>query len=324
MTSQLQPKHRAAILFGIAGILLIGLFTRNWVSADDGGLGLSGMKHCGAHDCIGVSWFDVPHVPISMILIATLGVIAGVLAVAFLAHTGAMVLQGRAQAVQPGRVMSALGLTLAVGAIFMIRIFLESHAGLHVGWSSIVSLLACVAGLVAIKQLVEPLRATSTAAMAVQAYSVGAPPGMQPAPGGAFRGYPLSMQLGMKRMHGHMYLAPGRLYFLCVKQGGAWLAVAGAAVGGAVGGALAGLATSGAGTAPQVFDEATLHQWATQMPGSIVMEAPQIQEIKQTIWWRLIRANGQKFGLPHGLGGDLKAALGPWARHHQVKTVGFV
>ncbi|HET9990264.1 MAG TPA: hypothetical protein VFQ65_17155 [Kofleriaceae bacterium] len=322
MTSQpgLQPKHRAAILFGIAGVLLIGLFTRNWVSADDGGLGLSGMKHCRANDCIGMSWFDAPHVPVSIILVATLGIVAGLLAVAFLAHAAAMVLQGRAQQVQPGRVMSALGLTLAVGAIFMIRIFLESHAGLHVGWSSIVALLACVAGLVAVAKLVEPLRATSVASQVVQAYSVGAPP---PAQGGVIRGYPLSMQLGMNRMHGHLFLAPGRLYFLCVKQGGAWLAVAGAALGGAVGGALAGLATSGAGAAPQVFDEATLHRYATQMPGSVVMEAPQIQEIKQTIWWRLIRANGQKFGLPHGLGGDLKAALGPWARHHQVKTVGF-
>ena len=59
----------------------------------------------------------------------------------------------------------------------------------------------------------------------------------QPEPGGAIRAsYPPSMQLGMKRMHGHMFLVRrGRLYFLCVKQGGAWLAVAGAAVGGAVG-----------------------------------------------------------------------------------------
>ena len=308
----LQPNHRSAILFGIAGLLLVGLFTRNWVSADDGGLGLSGMKRCMSHDCIGVSWFSAPHVPVSIMLVATLGIIAGLIAVGFLAHAGAMVLQGRAQEIQPGKVSSALGLTLAVGAIFMIRIFIESHAGLHVGWSSIVALLACVAGFVAMAKLVEPLRAQSVAAMPVQAYS-----------GGAIRGYPLSMQLGMKRMHGHMYLAPGRLYFLCVKQGGAWLAVAGAAVGGAVGGALMGLATSGAGAAPQVFDEATLHQWASQMPGSVVMDAQQIQMIKQTIWMRLIRANGQRFGLPHGLGGDLKAALGPWARQHAVKTVGF-
>jgi len=323
MTSQpgLPAKHRAAILFGIAGLLLIGLFTRDWMSADDGGLGLSGMKQCRAHDCMGRSWFDVPHVPVSIVLVASLGIIAGVLAAGFLAHAGAMVVQGRANDIQPGRVKSALGITLGVGVIFMIRIFSEAHSGLHVGWSSIVTLLACGGGLFAIAKLVEPLR-NPIAVQVVQAYSVGAPP-QQLAPGGVIRGYPLSMQLGMQRRHGHMFLVPGRLYFLCVKEGGAWLAVAGAAVGGAIGGALAGLATSGAGTAPQIFDEATLHRYAAQMPGSLVMEAPQIQEIRQTIFWRLIRANGQKFGLPHGLGGDLKAALGPWARAHQVKTVGF-
>jgi len=317
----LEPKHRSAILFGIAGLLLVGLFTRNWVSADDGGLGLTGMKHCRASDCVGMSWFDAPHVPVSMILLASLGIIAGLLAVAFLAHAAAMVLQGRANDVQPGRIKSALGITIAIGTVFMIRIFIERHSGLHVGFSSIISLLACIGGLVAIAKLVEPLR-SNVVAQAVQAYSVGAPPQMF-AQNGVIRGYPLSMQLGMQRMHGHMYLVPGRLYFLCVKQGGAWLAVAGAAVGGAVGGALMGLATSNAGSAPQIFDEATLHSYAAQMPGSIVMEAPHIQEIKQTIFWRLIRANGQRFGLPQGLGGDLKAALGPWARAHQVKTTGF-
>ena len=64
---------------------------------------------------------------------------------------------------------SALGLTLGVGAIFMIRIFIEAHSGPHVGWSSIVALLACGRALVAIAKLVEPLRAQSTAAMAIQA-----------------------------------------------------------------------------------------------------------------------------------------------------------
>jgi hypothetical protein len=148
MATRLQPSHRAGILFATAGVLLIGLFTRNWLSTDDGGLGLSGMKHCSAHDCIGRSWFDAPHVPTSLVLVATLGIVAGLLAAGLLAHAGARVLRGRAQEVEPGKVTAALGLTLGVGAIFMIRIFLESHAGLHVGWSSIVTVLACAAGLV--------------------------------------------------------------------------------------------------------------------------------------------------------------------------------
>jgi hypothetical protein len=53
------------------------------------------------------------------------------------------------------------------------------------------------------------------------------------------------------------------------------------------------------------------------------MEPGQIEIIKETIWWRLIRWNGKKFGLPSGLGKPLKQALGPWAKHHGVKTKGL-
>lgn len=318
----MNAKQRAWILFGIAGVLLIALFARNWISSDDGGLGLTGMKRCMAHGCEGRLWFSLPHVPASILLVSSLGIIAGALAIFLLAHAGAMVLQGRAQEVQPNRVNGALAITIIVGVIFMIRIFSESHAGLHVGWSSILTLLACIAGLAANIKLVEPLRTASAAAMAVQAYSVGAP-AFASAPGQPIRAFPVSMQLGMTRFHGHMFLVPGRVYFLCVKQGGAWLAAAGAALGGAVGGALMGLATSGVSGAPQIYDEATLHQYAAQMPGSVVWEPRQIESIKQTIWMRVIRANGQRYGLPHGLGNDLKAAIGPWARHHSVKTIGF-
>jgi hypothetical protein len=131
------------------------------------------------------------------------------------------------------------------------------------------------------------------------------------------------MQSGMTRMHGHVFLAPGRLYFVCVKQGGAWMAAIGTGLGGAIGGALVGLAMPTVGGAPVIYDEAQLHNAVSTMPGSLVMEAQRIQQIKQTMMWRLIRFNGQKFGLPNGLGRELKAALGPWARYHQVKTVGF-
>lgn len=135
--------------------------------------------------------------------------------------------------------------------------------------------------------------------------------------------YPLTLQLGMKRFHGHVFLAPHRLYFVCGKQGGAWAAAIGQSLGGLVGGAIVGLATPRPGEAPQVVDEAMLQQAVATNDGSLIMEATQIEEIKQTIWWRLIRWNGKKFGLPHGLGKDLKTALGAWATHHNVKTKGL-
>jgi hypothetical protein len=321
MSTRLQPKHLAAVLFGIAGLLLIATFTRNWFSADDSGLGLLGVKFCRGGSCEGRTWFGTPHAPISIVLLSSLGLIAGLLSAVFLAQTGAMVNQGKLESSHVSRVKTALGLTGAVAVIFVIRIYSEEHSGLHLGWSAILALACVIGGLVAVISFAEPLQTAGN--LAVQAYAVGAPPNGTVPQGQPFRGYPLSMQLGMQRMHGHLFLAPNRLYFLCVKQGGAWLAVAGQALGGAVGGALMGLAASGTGAAPAIYDEATLHQYAQQMPGSMVLEAPQIQEIKQTLFWRIIRANGNKYGLPQGLGSDLKAALGPWARYHQVKTTGF-
>ena len=39
--------------------------------------------------------------------------------------------------------------------------------------------------------------------------------------------HPLTMQEGMKRYHGHVFLAPEKLYFVCAKKGGAWAAAIG-------------------------------------------------------------------------------------------------
>jgi hypothetical protein len=135
--------------------------------------------------------------------------------------------------------------------------------------------------------------------------------------------YPLTLQLGMKRFHGHVFLAPQRLYFVCAKQGGAWAAAIGQGLGGAVGALIANAATSSPGAAPQMVDEATLEQAVAQHEGSLVMDATQIEEIKHTMWWRLIRWNGKKFGLPNGLGKPLKTDLGAWAKAHSVKTKGL-
>jgi len=38
----------------------------------------------------------------------------------------------------------------------------------------------------------------------------------------------------MKRFHGHVFLPPNRLYFVCTKTGGAWAAAIGQGLGGAI------------------------------------------------------------------------------------------
>lgn len=133
--------------------------------------------------------------------------------------------------------------------------------------------------------------------------------------------YPLTMQLGIKRFYGHVFLAPGRLYFICTKS--SKLAAIGQGIGGLIGGAIAAAAVGKPGEAPQGIDEQTLQQAVAEHEGSMIMEAGQIEEIKETIWWRLIKVGGKKYGLPHGLGKELKQALGPWAKAHNVRTKGL-
>lgn len=135
--------------------------------------------------------------------------------------------------------------------------------------------------------------------------------------------YPLTLQSGMKKLHGHLFLAPTRLYFVCSKQGSAWAQAIGQGIGGAIGGAIAGLAEKRAGEAPAVFDEAQLQQAVAANEGSIIMEPAQIEVIKETMWWRIIRWNGKKFGLPNGLGKPLKKELGLWTQANNVQSKGL-
>jgi len=317
MNQNPKAKRAAAVLFGIAGVLLVSILVRSWLSADGGGVGLTGIVRCMSNHCESKLWIAIPHAPSSIVMLSLVGLGAGFAAVGLLIHTGVMVLRGTPDSARLASTNIALGVTVVVALVFLLRIASESHSGLHVSWAGFACMVACIGGTVAITQLVRPL------AIGIPAIAYAPPPppqagGAQPIPA-----YPLTMQSGMTRMHGHVFLAPGRLYFICVKQGGAWMDAIGHSLGGAIGGALVGLAMPTVGGAPAIYDEAQLHQAVSQMPGSLVMDAPQIQQIKQTWAWRLIRFNGRKFGLPNGLGRDLKAALGPWARYHQVKTVGF-
>jgi hypothetical protein len=316
MNQNPKAKRAAAALFGIAGLLLVSILVRSWFSAGDGGIGLTGIVRCMGNHCESKLWFSIPHAPSSIVMLALVGLGAGFAAIGLLIHTGVMVLRGTPDSARLSGTTIALGVTMVAAIAFLLRIASDSHSGLNVSWAGFTCMAASIGGTIAIALLVRPLT------IGIPAIAYAAPPphagGMQPIPA-----YPLTMQSGMTRMHGHVFLAPGRLYFICVKQGGAWMDAIGHSLGGAIGGALVGLAMPTVGGAPTIYDEAQLHQAVAQMPGSLVMDAPQIQQIKQTWAWRLIRFNGRKFGLPNGLGRDLKAALGPWARYHQVKTVGF-
>jgi len=152
--------------------------------------------------------------------------------------------------------------------------------------------------------------------------TVGASPGVCSA-GRFLPCSPLTAPAGMKRFHGNLFLAPTRLYFVCTKQGGAWAAAIGQGVGGLIGGAIAAMATGGPGAGQVAIDEAQLQQAVAANEGSLIMEPAQIEIIKETIWWRLIRWNGKKFGLPMGLGKPLKKELALWTQANNVQQKGL-
>lgn len=319
MNTNPKANQAAIVLFGVAALLLASIVTHSWFAADDGGIGLLGLKRCMARGCESQFWFSVHRAPSSIVLLALLGLGAGLTAIGMLGHTAIMLTRGTPSAARTTGTNIALAVTLFSALVFLVRIASEDHNGLHLGWSGIACLVAATAGLVVMKQMVAPLAVAVAPALYVPPMAMAqGGPSNQPIPA-----FPLTMQDGMNRMHGHVFLAQGRLYFVCVKSGGAWLAAIGQGVGGLVGGALVGLVMPTVDGAPAIFDETQLHQAVSTMPGSLVMEAHNIQQIKETWAWRLIRANGKKYGLPKGLGRDLKAALGPWARYHQVRTVGF-
>jgi hypothetical protein len=132
--------------------------------------------------------------------------------------------------------------------------------------------------------------------------------------------FPVTLQQGMKKLHGHWYLAPGKLYFVCTNSNSAWGQAIGQGVGGIVGGFIGSISDKTPGQSIGDLDESGLQAAVLSMPGSMVMAAEKIEVIKVTIWWRLIKYDGQRFGFPKGLSKDLRSALTQWGQQNSVQT----
>lgn len=300
-----RGKPAAVALFVISGLMLIGLVSSSWFTMGRHGIGL--------FDAFG------HRVPADVMLAALLALAGGLTAVGLQIHGGAMLMNGNAQRAKVTGINVAIGISLAGSLLFVIRVLGEAHGG-SFGWSSIVTLIALVAGLVVSLSMVRPL-ANAPMPAGFPVMGGAAPAGAQ---SDAAKPYPIVLQDGMTRYYGHFFLRANRIFFICEKSGGAWMQALGAGLGGALGAVLSEAASHQiSGGLGHGLDDETLMRAVQQMPGSLIMEANQITEIKQNMWWRLIRWNGKRFGLPRGLGRDLKPAIGAWARYHGVKTVGF-
>ena len=139
--------------------------------------------------------------------------------------------------------------------------------------------------------------------------------------------YAIVLQKGMKKFNGHIFIGDSALYFVCSKSGTALWDAVGAGVGGLVGGAISVIGDASGkkiGDAPDgpVTEEA-LRAAVEANPGSMVFEPSRINVIKQTLWTRLIRYDGQTYGARSGFPKPLRKELGPWTERHGVKQKGM-
>lgn len=135
--------------------------------------------------------------------------------------------------------------------------------------------------------------------------------------------YPVTLQRKMRKYRGQLFIGPSALYFVCAGSSSVLWGAVGQQVGGLVGGAISAVGGGGHGDQPQgPVTEQQVYNVVTQTPNSLAMIPQEIQELKYTIWWRLIRWRNEKIGLASGLPKACRAEIGNWARHYQVPMKG--
>jgi len=164
---QTQPDTRARTA-GIAllvatGLMLLAALTKAWFTAGhSGGVGLLGLEKCHGAICETATWFDIKRIPTQIPIFATTALIAALVAVAFLIHTGVMLLQNRPEAIKLKWVSQLLGITSFGMVAFVFSLSIGDWSrGLSIGWSTFVGIGGLIAASVVMATMVRPLTAKS-------------------------------------------------------------------------------------------------------------------------------------------------------------------
>lgn len=139
--------------------------------------------------------------------------------------------------------------------------------------------------------------------------------------------FPVTLQRGVTRFHGHLFLAPTRLYYVNGRQGYAWgggsRLVAGlvnAHRSAAADEALAATLGVAPGTA---VDEHVVYHATMRVEGSILMEAAELALVRHDWWWRGFKwKNGSKIGLLESPS-ELVRELALWTAANRVPSKGL-
>jgi hypothetical protein len=166
--STLTDKARMAGIGILAsgGLILIAALSKAWFTAGGGsrggGVGLLGLEKCRRGMCETATWFDLKNIPSQIPIFATVALIASLVAVAFLIHTGVMLLQNRVQAVKLKWLSQVLGLTSFGMVAFVFSLSVGDWSrGLSMGWSTFVGLGGLIGASVVTAVMVRPLTARS-------------------------------------------------------------------------------------------------------------------------------------------------------------------
>jgi hypothetical protein len=158
-----RARTAAIVLFVATGLLLLAAMTKAWFTAgNSGGVGLLGLEKCRGAICESATWFDIKRIPSQIPIFATTALIASLLAVAFLIHTGVMLLQNRPEAIKMKWLSQLLGLTSFGMIAFVFSLSIGDWSrGLSVGWSTFVGIGGLITAAVVTATMVRPLTAKS-------------------------------------------------------------------------------------------------------------------------------------------------------------------
>jgi hypothetical protein len=164
-TSTTADKARIAgiALLVATGLILIAALSKAWFTAgDSGGVGLLGLEKCRRGLCESATWFDIKRIPTQIPIFATVALIASLAAVAFLIHTGVMLLQNRPEAIKLKLLSQVLGLTSFGMVAFVFSLSIGDWSrGLSMGWSAFLGFGGLIAASAVTALMVRPLTARS-------------------------------------------------------------------------------------------------------------------------------------------------------------------
>ena len=148
-----DPKTTGYILAGCAVAILIGVFTKSWMSGRGGlsGVGPLGVEVCFGGTCQGAGWEGAPA---SVTLPAYLALFAGIAGAAASAYIAFLVLSNAPNKFPAFKIINgAIGVAAFATTFFAVRLLIEGNDQMSISWSPVFGIGGVVAAGIFIRKL---------------------------------------------------------------------------------------------------------------------------------------------------------------------------